>query len=98
MTSTLGYSFYRKAAWTRFTAIVVHHAPVGAKIVATCSGGGCAKNALKRTARSANVSLAALCGRKLKPGAAIKVTITKPGMITLVKTLKVRRGKAPKVG
>jgi hypothetical protein len=89
------YSFTRHGATTTFTRLSVAKLPAGAKVTATCKGGGCPKRTvtLKKSA-----SIAAFLGHKLRGGAVIRIVITKAGMATKTVTLAVRAHKDPRLG
>jgi PKD repeat protein len=95
--ATLRYAFTRTSKATMFTSLLVRNLPVGAKVKATCKGGGCAAKAFTAVAKSDTMSLKTLIRRKLKAGAAITVVVTKPGMVTRTIVVTVRKGKDPKV-
>jgi hypothetical protein len=88
------YRFTRHGATTTFTRLSVAKLPAGAKVTATCKGGGCPKRTvtLKKSA-----SIAAFLGHKLRGGAVIRIMITKPGMATKTVTLAVRAHKDPRL-
>jgi PKD repeat protein len=95
--ATLRYAFTRTATTTTFTSLLVRNVPAGAKVKASCKGGGCAKKAFTAIAKSDSVSLKTLIRRKLKAGAAITVVVTKPGMTSRTIVVTVRKGKDPKL-
>jgi hypothetical protein len=88
------YRFTRHGATTTFTRLSVAKLPAGAKVTATCKGGGCPKRTvtLKKSA-----SIAAFLGHKLRGGAVIRIVITKPGMATKTVTLAVLAHKDPRL-
>jgi PKD repeat protein len=96
--ATLRYAFTRTSKTTMFTSLLVRNVPAGARIKATCKGGGCSKKAFKAVAKSDSVSLRTLLRRKLKAGAVIRVVVTKPGMVSRTIVVTVRKGKDPKLG
>jgi hypothetical protein len=89
------YRFTRHGATTTFTHLSIGKLPAGAKVRAGCRGRGCPKKTLTLT-RSA--SLKAFLKRKLRPGAVIRITISKPGMATKTVELTIRAHKDPKLG
>jgi PKD repeat protein len=95
--ATLRYAFTRSASATMFTSLLVRNVPPGAKVKARCKGGGCAKRAFTAIAKTDSVSLKTMIRRRLKVGAVITVTVTKPGLVSRTITLTVRKGKDPKV-
>jgi hypothetical protein len=92
---TITLSFFLSRS--RFTTLAVKGVPRGATVVATCSKGCARKRYTKRNARG-TVSLKKLTGgRRMKVGAKITVTVTRPGEIGAVKTLQIRSGRNPKI-
>lgn len=95
--ATLRYAFTRTSKTTMFTSLLVRNVPIGAKVKASCKGGGCAKKAFVAIAKSDSVSLKTLLRRKLKVGAVITVVVSKPGLTTRIIVVTVRKGKDPKL-
>ncbi len=95
--ATLRYAFTRTRTTTTFTSLLVRNVPAGAKIKASCKGGGCSKKAFSALAKSDSVSLKTLLRRKLKAGAVITVVVTKPGLTSRTIVVTVRKGKDPKL-
>ena len=81
---------------TKFTKFQVKGVPAGSTIVAKCTK--CGKKAPKQTIRNAKgtVRLKKFV-RAIKAGAVIKVTITHPGMVGVVKLVKVRKRSNPTI-
>jgi hypothetical protein len=80
-------------------------APDGATISIRCRGRGCPLRRQTRIARSDPVAsadgtrfirLRRLERRRLRPGAVVKIFVTKPGMIGKYARFKMRRGKPPR--
>ena len=91
----LSFSFKPpQKAFTAFTLFQVKNVPSGSKIVVSCAK--CPKKAHKITKKKAKgtVTIKQL-KTKVKSGAKITVTVTKPGTIGVVKVLTIKRGKAP---
>ena len=95
--ATLRYAFTRTATTTMFTSLLVRNLPVGAKVKARCTGGGCSRKTFTAIAKTDTVSLRPMIRRKLKVGAVITVVVTKPGMTTRTIVVTVRKGKDPKL-
>jgi hypothetical protein len=93
---TLAYFARASARSTRFSSLQVRGVPSGATVVVTCKGAGCPKRFTKRNA-SGTVSLAALIKRPLRAGVTLTVTVSKPGSISAVKVVEVRRSKPPRI-
>jgi hypothetical protein len=82
---------------TKLTSLVVHAVPVGATVTAVCPK-GCARKRLVLTRAHGNVSLKRLFGHKaLRVNTRITVTVAKPGSVSAVKVLTIRKGKGPTV-
>lgn len=82
---------------TKLTGLTVKGVPQGATVTVTCKKGCASKRYVKRNARG-NVKISAIHKTKrLKAGTRITVTVTKPGMVTAVKTLTIRKRKPPLV-
>jgi hypothetical protein len=67
-------------------------APRGARITVVCHGPGCPR---QRVAEMASVTHIRAFERDLRAGTRLTVTISKPGFITKVTTITIRRGRAP---
>jgi hypothetical protein len=83
----------------RFSALDARHVPKGATVTVTCSGEGCptAHRRLRPRSKRKRMSvLGALRSSDLRPGAAIDVTITKPGYAGVGKLYCVREGQKVK--
>src|SRR4051794_20731144 len=97
VTVTLSFR-YRGAGrrTTKLTSLVVKSVPVGATITAVCPK-GCAKKRLVLHA-SGNVSLKRLTrGKPLAVATKITVTVAKPGAVSALKVLTIRKAKSPAV-
>jgi phosphotransferase system HPr-like phosphotransfer protein len=86
---------------TKLVQLKVKNVPKGAIVLVNCKGSSCpiALRGKGKTLVStgSSVSLATLVKTGLKKGTTINVTISSPGAITAIKTLTVRKGKAPLV-
>jgi hypothetical protein len=78
---------------TRLRALVVKGIPDGATVVAKLGK----KRVIKRNLTGGRLSLKALIGKPIKVRAKLTVTITKPGMVQQVLTLKTRARRNPSV-
>jgi len=80
--------------FTAFTLFQVKNVPSGSTVAVRCAK--CSKKARKVTKKNAKgtVTIKQLKG-KVKKGAKIIVTVTKPGTVGVVKTLSIRSAKAP---
>jgi hypothetical protein len=92
----LSFDYRATPRRTRFTRLSVKGVPAGATVKATCPKGCASKTFTKRNAKG-TVSLRRLVRRSLKVGTTITVVVSKPGMLTGVKILRVRARKAPSV-
>ena len=69
-------------------------APKGAKITVKCSGKGCPRKSVA-TATATKVTRISQFQRVLPAGIKLRITIAKPGYISKVTTISIRKGKAP---
>ncbi|WP_037494213.1 MopE-related protein [Solirubrobacter soli] len=93
---TLSWSANAGAKRTTFASLTVKQVPAGSTVVATCKGRGCPAKVTLRN-RVGSVPLPTYKKRKLPVGATIEVRVTNPDFKGIVKTLKVRKLKAPLV-
>jgi hypothetical protein len=98
VTVTLAFGFHGAGRHTtKLTSLVVKSVPVGATVTAVCPK-GCAKKRLALRNASGNVSLKALTrAKRLAVATKITVTVSKPGAVSAVKVLTIRKAKAPTV-
>ena len=106
-TVTVEFAFRRSTAKsTTFTALTVKNVPKGATVSVTCKGKGCPakkvkgkRKAVTFTKRNASrtLSLKPWAKASLRTGTALRIVVTKPGSIGMVKTLTVRARKAPRI-
>ncbi|MDA0166794.1 hypothetical protein OM076_41420 [Solirubrobacter ginsenosidimutans] len=95
VTVTLAFFFKAGAKRTTFSSLNVEGVPPGASIKAVCRP-KCARASLVVRKGSGRVSLRKLIAKaRLKVGTVITVTVTKPGAIGAVKTLRVRANARP---
>ena len=69
-------------------------APKGARITVKCSGKGCPRRSVA-TATATKVTRISQFQRVLPAGIKLRITIAKPGYISKVTTITIRKGKAP---
>jgi hypothetical protein len=97
----VAFGFKASRHATTFTRLQVQNIPFGATVRVTCRGHGCPKAFRGRgfTRRHAfgTVDLKRFVRRPLRAGATITASVSKPGAIDAVKTLRVRSAKAPTV-
>jgi hypothetical protein len=67
-------------------------APRGARITVVCRGRSCP---VRKVAKIAVVTHLTVFERNLRAGTQLIITVSKPGFITKVTTLTIRRGRAP---
>jgi hypothetical protein len=67
-------------------------APKGVRITLTCRGRGCP---LREVAQATRVWHIPQFERELRSGTRLTITVTKPGFVSKVTTITIRRGKAP---
>lgn len=104
---TVAFAFSRSTTKaTKFTSIQVKRVPRGATVRVTCKGSGCPAKRVKRkrqvtsfTKRNASgtVTLTPWAKKSLRKGTVLRIVVTKPGAIGMVKTLTVQSRKAPKI-
>jgi hypothetical protein len=95
-------SFFAKASAksTKFSRLQVKGVPAGATVKVTCAGKGCPKG-LKGKGFSSTpkaggtVSLASFIKKAIPVTAKIKVTVSKTGSLTTIKTITLRKSKSP---
>jgi hypothetical protein len=94
---TLAFSFADSTrTHTKLTSLVVKGVPRGATVTASCRK-QCSAKTFKKTHAFGKVSLARLIRKPLKVGSTIRVTVSRPGSTSAIKTLKIRPHKAPSV-
>ncbi len=86
---------------TRFTLLKLRNLPARASVTVTCTGRGCPAalrgKGVTLPGTSPSLKLTRLVKSRLKSGTRIVVTITAPGSRTTVKTIVIRKHKAPRV-
>ena len=97
MATKLVYTSSRKRGSTRFTGFRLRKVPAGSTVVArclTCKG----KRGKAVTTKPAGTDIAIKAfDRTFPAGTRLEVVVSNPAYITQIKTLLVRRGKAPRV-
>jgi HYR domain-containing protein len=100
--AVLAFRFTISKNTTRLVQLKVKNIPAGSTVKVNCKGSSCPKKlkgkGLTTVSKGSSVSLATLLKTGLKGGTTINVTVSNPGAITSVKTLVVRKGKAPVIG
>lgn len=96
LTPSLTYTYAAGRRTTRLRTLTVKHIAAGATVKVTCSP-GCSAKRWTTTPKKTSLSLKKFTRRPLKVRAKLTVTVWKPGMIASVKTLKIRRGRAPQL-
>ncbi len=98
---TLSFFARASASSTKFSRLQVKGVPKGATVKVTCTGRGCPKGltgkGFSKSNPASKVSLAAFIKKGIPVTAKITVTVSKPGSITSVKTLQLRKRKSPVV-
>jgi hypothetical protein len=94
---TIGFTYSAGRRVTRLKSLTVKDMARGGTVSVRCARGCSRKTLVKRNVKSSNVSLSSLVKKPLKVGRKITITATAPGMIGAVKTLTIRRHKAPAV-
>ena len=97
--AVLSFRWTIKNGSTRLTALKVKDIPAGSTVTVSCAGKTCPKtlkgSGTTRLSTSSSVSLTTLVKGGFKSGTTIRVKVSSPGAETAVKTLLVRKGKAP---
>jgi Putative metal-binding motif/RTX calcium-binding nonapeptide repeat (4 copies) len=87
------------ARFTALQALVVRNAPAGARIAATCKGGGCPFKGTKRVTVKRDLAPTSLLRffhhAKLREGAHLTVNITAPGFVGRTYAYRIRIGDLP---
>jgi hypothetical protein len=99
--AVLSFRFTIAKQTTRLVQLKVKKLPKGATVIVTCKGSSCPKKLKGKgqtlTSKGTTLSLSTLVNTGLKSGTTINVSISSPDAITTIKTLEVRKGKAPVV-
>jgi len=96
--STLSYAFAVAGRSTRFTSLVLRLARADTTVHIRCTGGGCRFESKTRLVKQshARADLSSMVrASRLRPGAKLEISVTRPGTIGLRRTLTVRSGKRP---
>jgi hypothetical protein len=93
---TVAYDFSAKRNGTRFSALTLKRIPSGAKVRVTCAK-GCPRKAYTPKQVKSTLRLTPFLNRRLKPGAVLTMTVSKPGAMTLIKRFTIRRGQRPRL-
>jgi hypothetical protein len=99
--AVLAFRFTIAKRTTRLLQLKVKNLPKGATVTVTCKGASCPKK-LKGagsvlTSKGSTLSLSTLVKANLKGGTTINIAISSSGAVTTIKSLAVRKGKAPVV-
>jgi putative metal-binding protein len=97
MSPTLAASWKAGKKSTVLNRLALVGAPLGSQVVVKCTGRRCPRKTLALQTTKLRQSLKPFTKKKLRPGTVLTVTVSKPGYATVVKTLKIRAGKAPKL-
>ena len=79
---------------TKLGSLTLSRIAAGATVKVTCTK-GCSAKRWTTTPKKSTLSLKRFIRRSIKVGRIIRVEVSKPGTIASVKTLKMRRKKAP---
>jgi hypothetical protein len=99
--AVLAFRFTIAKRTTRLVQLKIKNLPRGATVTVTCKGASCPKK-LKGggsvlTSKGSTLSLSTLVRANLKGGTTINIAISASGAVTTIKSLAVRKGKAPVV-
>jgi hypothetical protein len=92
---TFLYAAGRKS--TKFTALTVKGVPTGSTVSVKCVGRHCPAKSFKKKNAKGSVSLKPYLKKPLKAGLKLTVTVSKPGFVSMIKTITIRPSKAPKI-
>ncbi len=99
--ATLAFRFTISKATTRLIQLKVKNLPKGATVTVTCKGPSCPKklkgSGYTMKSKGSALSLSTLVKSNLKSGTTLNIAISSAGAITTIKSLAVRKGKAPVV-
>ncbi|WP_028065678.1 HYR domain-containing protein [Solirubrobacter soli] len=99
--AVLAFRFTISKKTTRLVQLKVKNLPKGATVTVTCKGGSCPKklrgSGSVLTSKGSSLSLSTLVHANLKGGTTINIAISASGALTTIKSLAVRKGKAPVV-
>ena len=97
--AVLSFRWTIKNGSTRLVALKVKEIPAGSTVTVSCTGKSCPKtlkgSGTTRFSKSSSVTLTTLVKGGFKSGTSITVKVSSPGAETAVKTLVIRKGKAP---
>jgi hypothetical protein len=94
---SLLYFMNAKRNYTRFATLAVKKVPAGATITVTCKG-GCPRSKDKLTsAKGGTVRLDKWLRARLKTGATLTITVSKPGMRGISKAVTMRAERRPRI-
>jgi hypothetical protein len=94
MSFTLGFSFAAAPTWTKLKPFTINSAPIGSKVTVSCKGKKCPKPR-SFTVSKAKQKVPGYAGKKLRVGWVLTFTVKKTGFVTGVKTLTIKKKKAP---
>ena len=99
--AVLAFRFTISKATTRLVQLKVKNLPKGATVSITCKGPSCPKklkgSGYTMKSKGSALSLTTLVKSNLKSGTTLNIAISSSGAITTIKSLAVRKGKAPVV-
>jgi hypothetical protein len=99
--AVLAFRFTISKRTTRLVQLKVKNLPKGATVTVTCKGASCPKKlrgaGSVMTSKGSSLSLSTLVRANLKGGTTINIAISASGALTTIKSLAVRKGKAPVV-
>ena len=94
---SLSFLFSAGRTSTRFTALAVKGVPKGSTVTVACTGKGCPARSFKKKQAKGSVSLKPYIKRAIRKGVVLKVSVTKPGFVAMIKTVTIQASKAPKI-
>jgi hypothetical protein len=82
---------------TRFSSLEVKNVPSGSTVAVRCHGHGCPAKSFRKKHAKGSVSLRPYVRKALPKGLELTIKVSKPGFVSMIKTLTIRPSKAPKI-
>jgi hypothetical protein len=95
--ATVSFRSSNRGRSTVFSRLVVRNIPGGATVVVRCRGKSCPVRRFVKRRAVGTLSLRQFVGKRLRPGTALDIRVTKSGLIGLVKDITIRAGRSPSV-
>jgi len=82
---------------TVFSRLRVRGIPRGSTLRVRCVGKRCPRRSFRKRDARGTVSLTPYLGKRLRVATRLEITVTKPGMIGVFKSFKIRKSKGPSI-